>query len=316
MRKYLMFVLFSVHCFYLHAQQEAQYTQFMYNNLLINPGYTGARRVASANILYRNQWAGFKGNPQSYLASFDLPLPKAKKLGVGFIVSNQSEGVMGRMTMTPSVSYAVIHTDNTTFRVGINSSFRQYRFDLERSNLFIRNRQDPNLGESAQPAISNMNIGAGIYLDKNNFYAGLSIPNLNENPLILSQIATEESTGKELRHIYFALGGIIPIAKNMDFKPALLVKYVKNAPLSIDANASILINKKIMGGVSYRLNNGAGDSIDFLAFIQINNNLGVGMAYDFGLSQIGNYYRNSLEFLARYDISVTQKSVHNPRFFF
>lgn len=315
MQKYWVLALLWVCTFNAQAQQEAQYTQFMYNNLLLNPGFTGARRVASANILYRTQWVGFKGNPQSYLVSFDMPFPKIKKLGVGFILSKQGEGIISRMALTPSVSYAIIQTDDMTLRMGINGSHRQYRFNLQNPITYIRDRQDPNLGTSEQPNFSNMNIGAGIYLDNKNYYVGLSIPNLNENPIAFNPNNTTQLS-KEFRHVYLSAGGIFPITKNMDFKPSLIVKYVKNAPISADINASVLVNKKIMGGLSYRVNNATGESIDFLAFMQVTNSLGLGMAYDFGLSQIGNYSRNSFEVIARYDIAVTQKLVHNPRFFF
>ena len=316
MRKFWILIIVGLCTISLQAQQEAQYTQFMYNNLKINPGFTGARRLASISTLYRNQWIGFKGNPRSYLVGFDMPFPKSPKLGVGFVISSQSEGVMSRTSFTPSVSYAIIHTEKSTLRVGLNTTYRQYRFDLTSNNVYIRNRQDPTLSTEAQPVIKNMNVGFGVYLDNRNFYAGISIPNLNENPLIISPDNGVEIAGKEYRHVYISMGGVVPLSKNVDFKPALMFKYVKNAPFSADANLSLLFNKKFMGGVSYRLNNGNGDSADLLGFIQINSNLGIGAAYDYALSQIGNYSRSSFEMLARYDISMSPKTLHNPRFFF
>jgi type IX secretion system PorP/SprF family membrane protein len=90
MRKYCTFLMIIFCAYHTHAQQEAQYTQFMYNNLAINPGFTGSRRLTSINVLYRNQWIGFKGNPNSYVLSFDMPFPKSPKLGVGLISTNQA----------------------------------------------------------------------------------------------------------------------------------------------------------------------------------------------------------------------------------
>jgi type IX secretion system PorP/SprF family membrane protein len=318
MRNYIFFILFLIGCVKTQAQQEAHYSQFMYNNLQVNPGFAGSRRVASFNALYRNQWIGFKGNPRSFLAGFDMPLPNLNKLGLGVMVSNQSEGIINRLAVTPSVSYAIIHTDESTLRVGISASYRQYKFDLQSSNVNIRERQDPNLSENDNPSFNNMNIGMGIYYDRKNIYAGFSIPNLNENPLIITQNTKTPLKGKENRHFYGMVGGLFPIGgnENLQLKPSMMFKYVANAPFSVDANMSVLIKKKFMGGLSYRFGSTSGDSVDLLTFAQVSNNFAIGMAYDFTLSQIGNYNRNSIEILARYDFALTPKTMHNPRFFF
>ncbi len=305
-------------CFKTQAQQEAHYSQFMYNNLQVNPGFAGSRRVASFSALYRNQWIGFKGNPKSFLAGFDSPLPNFNKLGLGVMVSNQSEGIVNRMAVTPSVSYAIIHTDESTLRLGISTSYRQYKFDLQSTNVNIRERQDPTLSEDDNPNFNNMNIGMGIYYDRKNIYAGFSIPNLNENPLIITQNTKTPLKGKESRHFYGMVGGLFPLGgnENLQLKPSMMFKYVANAPFSVDANMSVLIKKKFMAGLSYRFGNTSGDSVDLLTYAQVANNFAIGMAYDFTLSQIGNYNRNSVEILARYDFAITPKTMHNPRFFF
>ncbi len=305
-------------CFKTQAQQEAHYSQFMYNNLQVNPGFAGSRRVASFSALYRNQWIGFKGNPKSFLAGFDSPLPNFNKLGLGVMVSNQSEGIVNRMAVTPSVSYAIIHTDESTLRLGISASYRQYKFDLQSTNVNIRERQDPTLSEDDNPNFNNMNIGMGIYYDRKNIYAGFSIPNLNENPLIITQNTKTPLKGKEIRHFYGMVGGLFPLGgnENLQLKPSMMFKYVANAPFSVDANMSVLIKKKFMAGLSYRFGNTSGDSVDLLTYAQVANNFAIGMAYDFTLSQIGNYNRNSVEILARYDFAITPKTMHNPRFFF
>jgi type IX secretion system PorP/SprF family membrane protein len=318
MRNYIFFILFLMVCVKTQAQQEAHYSQFMYNNLQVNPGFAGSRRVASFNALYRNQWIGFKGNPRSFLAGFDMPLPSFNKLGLGVMVSNQSEGIVNRLAVTPSVSYAIIHTDESTLRLGISTSYRQYNFNLQSTTVNIRERQDPTLSENDNPNFNNMNIGMGIYYDRKNIYAGFSIPNLNENPLIITQDTKTPLKGKESRHFYGMVGGLFPLGgnENLQLKPSMMFKYVTNAPFSVDANMSVLIKKKFMAGLSYRFGSNSGDSVDLLTFAQVSNNFAIGMAYDFTLSQIGNYNRNSIEILARYDFAITPKTMHNPRFFF
>ncbi len=320
MRNYIILIFLFWGGVSTQAQQEAHYSQFMYNNLQVNPGFAGSRRVASVNVLYRNQWIGFKGNPRSFLAGFDSPLPNYNKLGLGLMLSNQSEGIINRLAVTPSVSYAILHTEESTLRVGISASYRQYRFDLQSSTVNIRERQDPTLSESDNPNLNNMNLGMGIYYDRKNIYAALSIPNLNCNPLILNPESKIALKGKENRHIYAMLGGLFPLGDNdnLQLKPSMMFKYVANAPFSFDINMSVLFKKRFSGGLSYRSGSSGsiGESVDLLGFMQVTNNFSVGMAYDFTLSQIGNYNRNSVELLARYDFVISPKTMHNPRFFF
>jgi type IX secretion system PorP/SprF family membrane protein len=141
---------------------------------------------------------------------------------------------------------------------------------------------------------------------------------LNENPLIITQDTKTPLKGKESRHFYGMVGGLFPLGgnENLQLKPSMMFKYVTNAPFSVDANMSVLIKKKFMAGLSYRFGSNSGDSVDLLTFAQVSNNFAIGMAYDFTLSQIGNYNRNSIEILARYDFAITPKTMHNPRFFF
>lgn len=322
MRNYVIFILLIMGFNKIHAQQEAHYSLYMLNNLQVNPGFAGARRVASFNTVYRNQWTGFKGSPRSFLANFDCPLRPVPKLGLGLTLSNQAEGITHRLAITPSVSYALIQTEANTLRVGISASYRQYQFNLNSATVNILERQDPTLSADDNPNFSNMNIGVGIYYDRKNIYAGLSIPNLNQNPLILNENANPQPQrgvkGTEVRHIYGMVGGLFPLGgnENIQLKPSMLFKYVANAPFSIDANMSVLFKKKFMGGVSYRFGSTSGDSVDLLSFFQITNNFAVGMAYDFTLSQIGNYNRSSVEAIARYDFVLATKDMRNPRFFF
>ena len=318
MRNYIIFILLFLSYSKTQAQQEAHFSLFMLNNLQTNPGFAGSRRVASFNAVYRNQWTGFKGNPRSFLANFDCPLPNNDKLGVGLSLTSQAEGIARRMAVTPSVSYAIIHTEASTLRVGINASYRQYQFDLQSSSVNILERQDPTLGTNDSPNFSNMNIGVGVYYDRKNIYAGLSIPNLKQNPLILNENAKVKIHATELRHIYGMVGGLFLLGgnENIQLKPSLLLKYVANAPFGVDANLSVLFKKKFMGGVSYRFGSTSGDSVDFISFFQLKDNFAVGMAYDFTLSQIGRYNRSSVEVLVRYDFALAAKEMHNPRFFF
>jgi type IX secretion system PorP/SprF family membrane protein len=301
------------------AQQEAHYTQFMYSNMLNNAGFTGSRGVTTLTALYRNQWMGFEGSPRSYMVSLDMPF-KSKRLGTGVVLYNQTEGIINRTVGNFSSSYDIINTKDKSLRLGLNIGLRQYRFDFENPDLFVMERRDPSINYD-KPSLTNMNVGAGLYFDSKNFYFGLSSPNLNKNVITLrSDSITQQFSGIERRHFYTMGGGLIPLGSKLMLKPAFMFKYVQDAPWSVDANVSLMYNKRISGGVALRFGaasgSAKGESVDFLGFFQATDNLGIGVAYDVSLTQLRNYSSGSMEAILRYDFGVDTRKLHNPRIFF
>lgn len=312
----------------LEAQQEAHYTQYMYNKNYINAGYAGARRVHSVYALYRNQWIGFNGNPQSYLASYDGPL--STKLGAGLQVANQELGITKDQFANLMLSYAILQTDAATVRVGISGTMRRYTFNLTNPNIFIQDPQDPSLRISEQTPKNYFNVGTGIYVDYKNMYVGLSVPNLNKNLISVGVNPAAQIPAEEQRHIYLMTGGLFKVKEGIELKPSVMFKYVKNAPFSADLNLSAVLRRKFTGGVSYRYgqSGGFGDSVDFLAFFQATDKLGIGAAYDFTVSGLQKHNNGTIEALIRYDFSPSAKDqilrkqdidprrLSNPRYFF
>ncbi len=311
----------------LFAQQENHYTQFMYNKLLLNPGFSGARRVPSVTALYRNQWAGFAGRPQSFLISLDGSL-FSERLGGGLVVANQQTGIIKNQFANGALSYDIIHSEDASIRVGLNGAVRRYTFDVNSPDIYVQERQDQAIKADGAPSVLYGNLGMGLYVDYKEYYFGISIPNMYKNDIGLNKSRSTEEFAKEQNHLYLMAGGFIKVASDIHLKPAVLVKYIKNAPFSVDMNLSAVFKRKFSAGASYRFGETGGDSIDFLAFFQATDNLGVGFAYDYTLSKIGNYTVGSFEALLRYDIfgnhkkAVGKKGVDNknvlsnPRFFF
>lgn len=309
-----------------YAQQEAHYTQFMYNKILLNPGFAGARKVASISALYRNQWMDYNGHPQSYLASFDAALGKSR-MGTGLVLHRQREGIVTRSAANIALSYNIINTQQTTLRFGMSGTIREFQFDLQNPETYIKDSKDPFLSKES-PKTTNANIGAGIYFDNKTYYFGISVPNLMKNPISLRNDVQANYVGTENRHLYIMAGGFFELFGNNDLhlKPSVMAKYVRYAPFSVDANLSLMVRKTFMGGVSYRFGgkygigdtkSGNGDSVDLLAFIQATDQLGIGFAYDFTLSEISNYTKGSFEIVTRYDfVKNRNRILHNPRQFF
>lgn len=310
-----------------YAQQEGQYTQFMYNKTLLNAGYTGARRVHSVYAIYRNQWMGFNGNPQSYLVSYDGPI--GKKLGVGVNLVNQELGVTKNQYANMMASYGIIQINDMSLRMGINGAIRRYTYSLTDPNVYIQDPNDASLRQTDLIAKNYFNVGAGAYFDYKNYYVGLSIPNLNKNLISVGFNPNSTTAAQEKQHIYLMGGGLFKFREDIEIKPSVLFKYVQNAPFSLDANVSAVFKRKFTAGVSYRYgeSGGVGDSVDALAFFQISDRLGIGAAYDFTISGLKKHTTGTIEAMIRYDFSPSIKKqvldkeseknrLSNPRFFF
>ncbi len=304
-------------CVTLSAQQEAQYTQFMYNKMYLNPAYAGARGVPSLTAIYRNQWAGFEGAPQSMLASFNGPF-LAKRVGVGATLSNMRVGLQRDFQASLAYSYDMVAQEQMSLRIGLSGSLRSLGIAYN----------DAQPLQSGDQSIENQrtndfygNVGAGVYgtvLER--YYFGVSVPRLYSNAIGLSN-ANATSLAKEYQHFYGMAGAIIPLSEDINLMPAVLLKYVKNAPFDADINVNLDIRQKFTAGISYRLGgDGSGDSVDLLALWQAAPQFAVGAAYDFTLSNIKDYSAGSFEVMLQYDLKKVEgksgkKKMSNPRFF-
>ncbi len=208
----------------LYAQQEHHYTQFMYNKLLINPAYAGARGVPSLTAIYRNQWIGFKGAPKSALASFNSPF-LSERVGVGITLSHQQIGLQRDFHMALAYSYDMVASDEFSFRIGIMASMRSLGIAFGDARPDVDG--DPSLGDARINDFYG-NVGAGIYgTVSDQFYFGFSVPRIYSNAIGYAN-GSAILIAKEYQHFYGTMGGIFPIADDINLMPAILLKYVKN----------------------------------------------------------------------------------------
>lgn len=301
----------------VYAQQEHQYTQFMFNKLPINPAYAGARGVPSVTAIYRNQWMGFEGAPKSFLGSFNSPF-LTPRVGVGVTLSHVTIGLNRDFAGSLAYSYDVVADEKISLRAGLMGSIRSLGIDF--SKAMADNPVDNSLEADRVNSIY-ANVGAGLYFTYDErFYAGFSVPRLYSNSIGINEnLPPGFETAKEYQHFYGMAGAIIPLGEGLNLMPAILTKYVKNAPFDVDVNINLEIKEKVVAGLSYRAGgNGSGESIDLLLFWQAHPQFGIGMAYDFSLSDIKDYTAGSIELLFQADLKQQTskgKKMSNPRFF-
>ena len=285
------------------SQQRAQFTQYISNELLINPAYAGAEEALSVSLFHRTQWAGIDGAPTTQsLAGHSLV--KSNKLGLGITIVNDKIGIHKSFTASSSLAYRIQLKQDAFLSLGLQFGVNQKQSDFGSLSGQIQNPNDPKLNSSNISEI-NFEFGSGIYLITPRLNLGISMPNmLYENEAV-------DSPGYDLfdNTLYFLARYSIPITNNFKLQPGLLGRYVKNSPLSLDLNLAGVINDVLLVGVSYRLQ----ESISPIIQAKLTPQFKIGYAYDYPLAGANSYGSNSHEFMLSYLFSFSQHKVSRLR---
>lgn len=317
MRKILFMFICALFAMTSFAQQEQQYTQFMYNKLGYNPGYAGSQETACITGIIRNQWLGLEGAPNTQILSFNMPILN-QRVGIGANLTRHTIGISQKLTLDAAYSYR-IRMATGTLGFGLQASVRYFR----------NNFADGRLVSTVPIALDNSipvgarskyvpNFGAGAYFSNERFYVGASIPRLLNNNIDFNETGTILS--EEKLHGYIMTGYLFDLSDNVSFKPQALLKFVANAPFDADVNGSFIFNKKYIVGATYRLGGSStsavGESVDVMVGAQISNHIFFGLSYDITLSEIKDYSDGSIEGVVRYCIGKSGgEDIVNPRFF-
>lgn len=285
-----------------YAQQDAQFTQYMYNTISVNPAYAGSRGVLSMFALHRTQWVGLDGAPVTNTVSFNTPLNESK-LGLGVSIVNDRIGPTTENTISADLSYTIPTSDTWNLSFGIKATANL--FDLDATRLNPKDAADPSLQNytSFSP-----NIGAGLYWHSEKAYVGFSIPNFIET----NRYDDNEVAIFRERINYYLIGGyVFDLTDTVKFKPAFLTKVVAGAPLQVDVSANFMFFDKFMLGASYRWSAALSAMVGF----QVSDGLYVGYGYDRETTNLNNYNSGSHEIFLRYEIFKNNDRITTPRFF-
>ncbi len=300
----------------LEAQQDPQYTQFMFNKLSFNPAYAGSAKGTCITGLYRNQWVNFDGHPITQVLSLHTLL-KNERVGLGIAMVRDRIGPSTSVNVQLNYAYR-FQLGTGEMALGLMGNIRDYKLDFSKETL---NDNFDLLVDSPERNKTLINAGAGVYYENQSFYAGLSIPRLIKNDISLLPEGVESSMvqAKEETHAFLMAGAILPIAEKISFKPAGLLKYAVDAPFSLDLHAGLIFYEMVHTGVTYRTGQSSltslGESIDLVMQIYLNDSFVVGGAFDFTLSELADYNSGSFEILLQYCHRRARNKVTNPRFF-
>lgn len=286
------------------AQQDAQYTQYMYNTINVNPAYAGSRGVLSVFGMYRAQWVGLEGAPNTAAASIHSPIENSR-VGLGLTVSNDQIGISERNTVSTDFSYTINTSDSYKLSFGLKGSASLLNVDYNKLNKYDKN--DPKFQNNIDNQFS-PNIGAGVYYHSDKLYAGVSVPFILETKHFDDNT---NSVAKDALHYYFIGGYVFDVSESTKFKPAFLIKSVKGAPLQADLTANFMFHDKFVVGGAWRWSAAVSGLVGF----QVDNNWFVGYTYDSDTTKLANYNSGSHEIFLRYEFKGKQEKIISPRFF-
>jgi type IX secretion system PorP/SprF family membrane protein len=285
------------------AQQDPQYTQYMYNTMSVNPAYAGQRDVLSITGLYRAQWVGIDGAPKTQTFGIHAPL-RNEKVGLGLSVVNDALGPVNEYYIDANFSYTIqLNDHNTKLSFGVKGGINHLTSDW--SQGVIQQVGDPRFENNL--SLFSPTVGAGLYLHDHKGYVGLSVPNFITTKHY-SDVQT--SIAKERMHYYLIAGYVFDLSNNTKFKPAALVKAVYGAPIIADVSANFLFNNKFTLGLAYRWD----DAISGLAGFQVSDGLYIGYSYDATTTNLSNYNSGSHEIMLRFELQKLGRTL-SPRFF-
>jgi len=290
----------------LFAQQDAQYTNYMYNTMAINPGYAGTRDVLSVFGLHRTQWVGLDGAPVTNNFSLHTPI-KNSKIGLGLSFVNDRIGPSDENTISVDFAYRIQTSEETTLSFGLKGTANLLNVDY--TKLAIYDPTDVDFQNNVDNKFS-PNIGAGVYWYSKKYYLGLSVPNFLETKHYDDN--NQSSLAKERMHYYIMGGYVFDIGGDFKFKPAVLSKIVNGAPLQLDLTANFMYADKFILGGAYRWD----AAVSLLTGFQITNKLLIGYSYDMETTKLANYNSGSHEIFLRFELFNKQlDKVYPPRFF-
>lgn len=292
------------------AQYDAMFTQYMFNEMFINPAYAGSKDAMAVNLLHRQQWVNFPGRPVTTTFSLHGPLMN-NKMGLGISVLNERIGKLNRNLIYGSYAYRVKTDKKGTLALGLNAGIHNQVNKL--SELKATDIGDVQVSQNT-PSMIAPNFGFGLYYSKQKFYAGVSIPRMIDDGYMFDNSGAFSQSIKfnvQKFHYYVTVGRVFEISEDLKIKPQAMIKMVENAPLQYDINANFLIKNMIWAGLAYRSNSSASAIVG----VQVNPQFIVSYSYDYGLNAIQKYSQGSHEIALGYVFSYKQKTVVTPRYF-
>ena len=290
------------------AQQDAMFSQYMFNPIAVNPAYVGSNEVLTFTGLFRKQWVGIDGAPTTGTLSIDAPLNN-EKMGLGLNIVGDKIGIFNTLGMYASYSYRIKLNDGSRLALGLQVGGSQFVADFASVNT---NNPDPAFLNAGRFAKFLPNVGTGIWYNTDKFFAGVSVPHIINNAQTGDAAFLNDTDGaRQYRHYFVTAGYVFDLHEDWQLKPSFLFKGVQGAPLQLDINATLWFMDRFGAGLSWR----SFSSANVLLGYKISEQLSAGYAYDFSTTDLRRYNTGSHELMLRYQLKNGRTRIVTPRFF-
>ncbi len=289
------------------AQQDAQYTMYMFNPLSVNPAYAGSRDALSVTMLGRKQWVNIDGAPSTGTLSIHSPL-RYERVSLGLSVIQDEIGPTKNSSFYGDVSYRFPVSKNSKLAFGLKGGL-----DMFSANFNDLRVTDPSDALYTTPIKNQLmpNFGFGVYLNSDKYYVGLTAPKIIKNELDGGDNLGSSIASIQDRHFFLTAGYTFELNSVVEMIPSFVVKAVEDAPLSADINVNFLFYEKLWIGGGYRFDDSFVGNIVYHFTPQFR----AGYAYDYTTSDLGNYNTGTHEIMINYDLDFLGKGFRTPRRF-
>ncbi len=284
------------------SQQDAQFSLFMYNQSVYNPAYIGSNEDFNIYLQHSNQWIGFEGAPITNVFSANGALNLKENLHLGINFYNDLIGATTENNLSIDFAYSIYLGLDYKLSFGLKASGGIYNLDTSKLNIFTPNDVEfQNLSSKFNP-----NIGAGLFLYKENFYLGIGVPTfIGTNYFDNSNL----SVATRVNHYYLNSGYVF--TKGLwKYKPNLVSKFSVGSPIIVDLNFNVLYNNFLTAGLSYRTNN----AVSGLLGIYFNKNWFFGYSYDYETNNLRYTQTGTHGAILKYSFK-RRNRITSPRFF-
>lgn len=306
---FVIAVVFAMQSGNLFAQQNALFSQYMFNTLAINPAYAGSRNVVAATTLYRNQWVGIEGAPKTGTFTIDAPFAN-ERIGLGMQIISDKIGITRTTSGLLSAAFRIPLNDGA-LAFGLEGSVANYHAGFTDVQLDPGGPVgDPGFIQDVNKTL--FNFGSGVYYSSERMYAGLSVKDFVRNRLNYNDLTNDDDvTARQSAHAYLAFGYVFPVSNNLNLKLSALGKGVRGAPVQGDFNATLWIAETVAIGAEYRTS----ADVSALMELRVTPQVRIGYAYDRSTTALRNYNSGSHEFMLRYEFSFDRNKTLSPRYF-
>jgi type IX secretion system PorP/SprF family membrane protein len=313
------------------AQQNLQFSQYIFNMLSVNPAYAGYKEDLFANAIYRKQWVNFPGGPQTGGVSVDGALNSSRdaRVGLGFQVMYDKLGPQDATSIYGMYAYRIPLDEDGDKRLclGIGAGVTQY--SLDGTALAYNDYNDPIIPIGrASTWIPDARFGVYYYTPK--FYVGAAVMDLFSlytDPSRYYWKGYQYKTIRKTQHLYVNAGTVFDLSDNLKLKPSILIKEDFRGPTNVDLTALLLIADKLWVGGSYRTGVKLWhkpaladdleqlDAANVIVQFNINERFRLGYSYDLTISKMASYQSGSHEISIGYMFPGKKSRVLSPRYF-